>query len=79
MTSAQRPVIGQRNFLEESLLTAKSAKETKFSTRQAKSKFTTGSSTFRDPKENALRVLKQPSTKHYLKAIADVSVVCKDT
>ena len=79
MTSAQRPVIRQRNFLEESLLRAKSAKVTKFSTRQAKSKFTPGSLTLRDPKENTLCPLKQPSRKHYLKAIADVSVVCKDT
>ena len=79
MTSAQRPVIRQRNFLEESLLRAKSAKVTKFSTRQAKSKFTPGWLTLRDPKENTLCPLKQLSRKHYLKAITDVLVVCKDT
>ena len=54
ITSAQRPVIRQRNFLEESLLRAKSAKVTKFSTRQAKSKFTPGSLKLRDPKESTL-------------------------
>ena len=54
MTSAQRPVIWQRNFLEESLLRANSAKVTKCFTRQAKSKFTPGS----------LTSIKRPQGKH---------------